>query len=143
MTTTKQWRRTRRARRPTQTDSDAALLLCARHLSAGALTDAGRAALLAQRLMHLETARAERQMKRDAKAAMERHRAEVALEQTRKVVASLNPPPAPRHDYNVLCSDKDWPETLKRMLADANAQRSVRNAEISSQPVQISPPDSC
>jgi len=137
------WSQRRRARHHSRTASDTALALCARHLQSGALARASRAALLAQRLMHLETKQSERLGKQAIKAAAERQRAEAALEQARKAVALLNPPSVQHAEYNVLCSDEDWPETLKRMLADATAQRHADNAEIGSQPVQNAPPDSC
>ena len=137
------WSRRRRASHEAQTNIDIALAICARHLRVGAVTNAARAAALAQRLMHLDTMQAERCRRQEIKAAMERQRAEVALKEARKAVASLAAPAAPRAEYDVLCPDEDWPETLKRMLADAEAQRMSGNAAIDSQPVQIPPPDSC
>ena len=83
------WSQQRRTRHQPQNDADAAIALCTRHLRSGALTRAASAALLAHRLVRLEAALAERQRKRDFKAAMERHRAEAALEEARKAVASL------------------------------------------------------
>jgi hypothetical protein len=144
MTTTKEWREQRRNRQQSPNSADAAIALCARHVKSGALADASRAALLAQRLIQLETAHAERRRRQEIKAAHERRRAEAALAQARKAVASLAPPPpAPAPKYNINCADKDWPETLKRMIADANAQRSGAIAEIGSGPEQKPPPDSC
>ena len=92
------WSQRRRVSRDTQTNLDAALALCARHLRVGALNNAARAAAPAQRLIALETMQSERRRKQEFKAAMERHRAEAAIEEARKAVASLNTPSAPRRD---------------------------------------------
>ena len=135
------WSQQRRARHQPQNDADAAVALCTRHLRSGALTRAASAALLAHRLVRLEAALAERQKKRDFRASIERHRAETALAEARKAVAALTPPPEPK--CNILCADDEWPETLKRIIADANAQRPDAIAEIGSAPVRNPASDSC
>ena len=134
------WSRRRRAGRDAQTNIDAALTLCARHLSAGALTNATRAAVLAQRLMHLDTMQSERRRKQEFKAAMQRHRAEAALAEARKAVASLSEPPKPRY---ALLADGEWRSMLEHSITAANTSRSSENATVNSRPVQNPPRDSC
>ncbi|MFZ2031508.1 MAG: hypothetical protein WAU68_14440 [Vitreimonas sp.] len=130
------WSQRRRDRHLTPTASDAALSLCARHLQSGALTNAGRAALLAQRLMHLEATHSERRRKQD----MVRQRAETALEQARKAVDSPGGPPKPRYEP---LTNGQWRTMLERSIAAANTPRLTENAAINSAPVQIPQPDSC
>jgi hypothetical protein len=136
----KPWSQRRRTAHGAQSNIDAALTLCARRLTAGALMDAARAAALAQRLIVLESMQADRRRKQEAKLAMERHRAEAALEEARKAVASLGEPPKPRYEP---FRDGEWRSMLERSIAAVNTSRSMENATIDSQAVQIPAPDSC
>ena len=125
--------------RANATTATSAIALCMRHLSAGSLTRASRAALLAQRLMRLEVEQAERKRKQEIKRAIERARAEAALEEARKAIESLNAPPRQRYEP---LSDGE----LQRMLASASADTNPirdRNPTIDALPVQFSAPDSC
>jgi hypothetical protein len=134
------WSQRRRASHDAQTNIDAALRLCARHLSAGAIIDAIRAAALAQRLIALETMQSERRRKQELKAAMERNRAEAALAEARKAVASLSETRKPSYEP---LTDGQWRTMLERSITAANTSRPAESAIVDSQPVQIPPPDSC
>lgn len=125
------WTKQRRGRnRPNAATSKSAIALCTRHLSDGSLIRASRAALLAQRLMRLETEQAERARKQDAKHAIERGRAEAALAQAHRAVASLDEPPKPRHQP---LSDGELHAMLARLPAsDASVSKDdARNGEAS------------
>ncbi|MBI3439900.1 MAG: hypothetical protein HY054_14835 [Proteobacteria bacterium] len=138
------WSRRRRARNAGKGGANTAIALCKRQLDSGAIAEASRLAVLAHRLIRLEFAHAELQRKRAYKEAMERHRAEAALEEARKAVASLGPPPPTPTVSTAPASPVDdaWRERLARIKADLSAQQSAK-PQIGSQPVQNPPRDSC
>jgi predicted Rossmann fold nucleotide-binding protein DprA/Smf involved in DNA uptake len=129
------WTKRRRARREQPAASDAAFALCARHLQAGALAPASRAALLAQRLMRLEAEQADRSRKRAIKEANQRRRAEEALEEARKAVASLEQK-KPR--FAPLGNEEWW-----ALLQSTHRAAPERQAAIDTPPVRSAPGDSC
>ena len=71
---------------------------------------------------------------------MEGHRAEAALAEARKVVASLSELRRPRYEP---LTDGQLPTMLERSITAANTSRPTENATIDSRPVQNPPRDSC
>ena len=141
------WSQRRRARHDPPDSADAAIAACTRQVRSGAFAEASRSALLAHRLVRLEADYHELKKKRAYKEAMARHRAEAALEEARKVVASRNasrnPLPPVRSQDDIYREVREQHAALEAAVAAINRQRAAANTQISSAAVQNPPPDSC